>query len=440
MKSKSSNGSGWVSRSPATYVMLSRVAFCRAMAIITGDLSIPTTWPARGTNFGVSGPSPQPASRAFSHGTGTRSRSQRWKGRLWLQGVRALGARPDAELIDVLQQSLRAGKRFDLRQAAPVSLRVQGTQAVGLSCRQVVSGLADKRAHKQATAHSNAAMDAPDGERDARRFERLLPREHVLIDAVEKSAVKVEEHRRTVCVNRGRRIGRPRRWSHQLTVDSLSVTPSIKLGRLFGIEIGFNWSLIFIFALVTWTLATAVLPANAPGHGALVYWLVGAAGAVLFYVSLLAHELSHALVAVSHGVKVAGITLWLFGGVSRLEGEPTSARSEALIAGVGPLTSLLIAAISVGLFYLTSGNDLLSGLFGWLAFVNLALALFNLVPAFPLDGGRLLSALLWWRSGSRQRGVHTAVRVGRVFAYLMIAAGVLEVLLGAVFNGRTPQR
>jgi len=213
------------------------------------------------------------------------------------------------------------------------------------------------------------------------------------------------------------------------------VTPSIKLGRLFGIEIGFNWSLIFIFALVTWTLATAVLPANAPGHGALVYWLVGAAGAVLFYVSLLAHELSHALVAVSHGVKVAGITLWLFGGVSRLEGEPTSARSEALIAGVGPLTSLVIAAISVGLFYLTSGNDLLSGLFGWLAFVNLALALFNLVPAFPLDGGRLLSSLLWWRSGSRQRGVHNAVRVGRVFAYLMIAAGVLEVLLGAVFNG-----
>src|SRR5207245_5039397 len=111
------------------------------------------------------------------------------------------------------------------------------------------------------------------------------------------------------------------------------------------------------------------------------------------------------------------------------------ARSEALIAGVGPLTSLVIAAISVGLFYLTSGNDLLSGLFGWLAFVNLALALFNLVPAFPLDGGRLLSSLLWWRSGRRQRGVHNAVRVGRVFAYLMIAAGVLEVLLGQAVSG-----
>jgi len=204
---------------------------------------------------------------------------------------------------------------------------------------------------------------------------------------------------------------------------------------LFGIEIGANWSLIFIFALVTWTLATALLPMNAPGHSALTYWLIGTAGAVAFYVCLLAHELSHALVARSHGVKVEGITLWLFGGVSRLEGEPASARSEALIAGVGPLTSLAIAAIAVGLYYLTLQSDTLSALFGWLAFVNLALGLFNLVPAFPLDGGRLLSSLLWWRSGSRQRGVHNAVRVGRVFAYLMIAGGVVEVFLGQAPNG-----
>ena len=213
------------------------------------------------------------------------------------------------------------------------------------------------------------------------------------------------------------------------------MTPSIRLGRLFGIEIGANWSLIFIFALVTWTLATALLPMNAPGHSALTYWLIGTAGAVAFYVCLLAHELSHALVARSHGVKVEGITLWLYGGVSRLEGEPASARSEALIAGVGPLTSLAIAAIAVGLYYLTLQSDTLSALFGWLAFVNLALGLFNLVPAFPLDGGRLLSSLLWWRSGSRQRGVHNAVRVGRVFAYLMIAGGVVEVFLGQAPNG-----
>jgi Zn-dependent protease len=213
------------------------------------------------------------------------------------------------------------------------------------------------------------------------------------------------------------------------------VTPSIRLGRLFGIEIGANWSLIFIFALVTWSLATSTLPQLAPGHGEAAYWLLAIAGAILFYISLLAHELSHALVARRSGVKVAGITLWLFGGVSRLEGEPASARSEAFIAGVGPLTSLAVALVALLVAFATQVNALISALFNYLAFVNLALALFNLVPAFPLDGGRLLSSILWWRSGSRQRGVHNAVRVGRVFAFLMIAAGVLELFAGDAVSG-----
>ena len=213
------------------------------------------------------------------------------------------------------------------------------------------------------------------------------------------------------------------------------MTSSIRLGRLFGIEVGFNWSLIFIFALVTWTLAVDLLPADAPGYAAGVYWVVGAVGGVLFYVCLLAHEFSHALVARAHGVKVAGITLWLFGGVSRLEGEPASARAEALIAGVGPLTSFGVAAVALVIALATQGSALISDLFSWLTFVNVMLGLFNLVPAFPLDGGRLLSSLLWWRSGSRQRGVHNAVRVGRVFAYLMIAAGALELFLGQVASG-----
>jgi Zn-dependent protease/CBS domain-containing protein len=213
------------------------------------------------------------------------------------------------------------------------------------------------------------------------------------------------------------------------------MNPSFRLGRVFGIDIGFNWSLVFIFALVTWSVATNVLPIDAPGYPPLAYWLAAAAGAVLFYVCLLAHELSHALVARSHGIKVAGITLWLFGGVSQLEGEPTSARSEALIAGVGPLTSLIVAAIAFGVALATQFNALISDLFSYLTFVNVALALFNLVPAFPLDGGRLLSSFLWWRSGSRRQGVHNAVRIGRVFAFLMIGAGVLELFFGAVVNG-----
>jgi Zn-dependent protease len=212
------------------------------------------------------------------------------------------------------------------------------------------------------------------------------------------------------------------------------VSPSIRLGRLFGIEVGVNWSLIFIFVLVAWTVASRWLPQVAPGHSAATYWLVGVGAALLFYVGLLLHEMSHALVARRHGVKVAGITLWLFGGVARLEGETTSARVEALIAGIGPLTSFAVAGVSYVIAVLT--NDVLTGaVFSWLFATNVALGLFNLVPAFPLDGGRLLSAALWWRSGSRQEGVHNAVRIGRVFAYLMIAAGVPVALTVDVFSG-----
>src|SRR6266851_7555885 len=126
------------------------------------------------------------------------------------------------------------------------------------------------------------------------------------------------------------------------------MAPSIRIGRLFGIDIGVNWSLIFIFALIAWTLATQFLPLPtvAPCQPALAYWVAGAAGALAFYACLLAHELAHALVARRNGVKVGGITLWLFGGVSRLDGEPRSAGAEALIAGVGPLTSLGVALIA----------------------------------------------------------------------------------------------
>src|ERR1700704_4813773 len=160
------------------------------------------------------------------------------------------------------------------------------------------------------------------------------------------------------------------------------MSSSIRLGRLFGIGIGANWSLVFVFALITWTLANQVLPVDVPGQGAPAYWVAGAIGAVAFYACLLAHELAHALVAIRYGVKVAGITLWLFGGVSKLDGEPKSAGAEALIAGVGPLTSLAVAAVMFVLALLPLPL-LVSGVLAWLVFVNVALAVFNLVPAFP---------------------------------------------------------
>jgi Zn-dependent protease len=216
------------------------------------------------------------------------------------------------------------------------------------------------------------------------------------------------------------------------------VTPTIRIGKLFGIEIGLNWSLVFVFVLVAWTLGASVLPAEEPRQASWAYWVAGVVGSFAFYGCLLAHELSHAVVARRNGVKVAGITLWLFGGVSQLQGEPRSARAEALITAVGPLTSLAVAAVSLGLAFGTAAVNappLVSDLLVWLALLNLALALFNMVPAFPLDGGRLLSSIFWWRTGSRRQGVHLAVRVGRVFALLMIAGGAVELFFGSVVNG-----
>jgi Zn-dependent protease len=202
---------------------------------------------------------------------------------------------------------------------------------------------------------------------------------------------------------------------------------------VFGLEVSFNWSLLIIVLLIAWTMATDVLPPDVPGQATWAYWSCGVVGAFVFFGCLLAHEVSHALVARRKGVKVAGITLWLFGGVTQLSGEPVSAADEALITVVGPLTSFVLAGIGFGLTVgLTAVNapPLPTNLVAWLAILNLVLGVFNLVPAFPLDGGRLLSSLIWWRTGSRQRGTHRASQVGRVFAGLMIGAGLLEIFLG----------
>jgi Zn-dependent protease len=213
---------------------------------------------------------------------------------------------------------------------------------------------------------------------------------------------------------------------------------SIRLGRAFGIEINVNWSVIFVFALVSWTLATAVLPADVPDQPTAAYWISGVAGGVLFYLGLLAHELAHSLVARRNGVQVSGITLWLFGGVSQITGEPRSAGIEALLTVVGPLTSIAFAVI---LFLLgtalsaTGSLPLVVDVFYYLAILNVGLGVFNLIPAFPLDGGRLLEAFFWWRFGSRQRGVHAAVQVGRFFSFLLIAYGVFMLFQGNVLNG-----
>jgi Zn-dependent protease/predicted transcriptional regulator len=213
---------------------------------------------------------------------------------------------------------------------------------------------------------------------------------------------------------------------------------SLRLGRLFGIRIGVNWSVLVIFGLILLVLSTGLFPAAAPDRSPVVHLLSGLVGAGLFFVSLLAHELSHAVVAQRNGVEVEGITLWMFGGVARLEGEAPDPGAELRIAGVGPLVSFVLAVTFAALTWLTEGllgSGLSVELFRWLAVINLALAVFNLAPAAPLDGGRILRALLWWRRGDRTSAALTAARAGRIFGFALVGLGVVQLVMLPGFGG-----
>jgi Zn-dependent protease len=174
-----------------------------------------------------------------------------------------------------------------------------------------------------------------------------------------------------------------------------------------------------------------MLPDVSPGAA----WLHGVLAAALLFVSVLLHELSHALVAIEHGVPVTGIRLHVFGGVSEMAAEPPTPRAEALIAIVGPLTSFVIAVACYGLGRLVVGSAWLEALTGYLAAVNFIIALFNLVPGFPLDGGRLLRAMLWWSSGRLAWATRWASRTGSAFAFVLVALGVVRGLGGELVGG-----
>ncbi len=215
------------------------------------------------------------------------------------------------------------------------------------------------------------------------------------------------------------------------------MSENLSLGRIFGIHVGLNWSLLVVAALIAWSLATGILPSAAPGHSSGAYWLAGAVSAFVFLASLLAHELAHSVVATRRGVRVDGITLWLFGGVSRFSTETNSPGAQALITFVGPLTSLVLGAV----FYIVSiavggGTGLVPVTLSWLGYINITLGVFNLVPAFPLDGGRLLQSLIWLRTGDRLRATRIAARIGMGFAYLLIAYGLATfVFSGSLVGG-----
>lgn len=205
------------------------------------------------------------------------------------------------------------------------------------------------------------------------------------------------------------------------------MNPSISLGRIAGIQVGINWSWLVVFALIVWSLAAGVFPAENEGLSDAAYVGMGVAAALLFFLSILLHEMGHALQARREGMEIDGITLWLFGGVARFRGMFPSARAELRIALAGPAVSLALGGGFVGLAALLSGPDAIEAVSAWVGFINWFLLAFNLIPALPLDGGRVFRALLWLRSGDFVRATRTAGAAGRGFGYLMIAAGLLMI-------------
>jgi Zn-dependent protease len=211
----------------------------------------------------------------------------------------------------------------------------------------------------------------------------------------------------------------------------------IPLGRIAGFPLRVNWSVLVILWLFTWSLAST-LPTTAAGYSREAYWAAGACGATVLLASLVAHELAHAIVARRSGVEVLDVTLWIFGGVTRLGGEAKTPQTAFRIAVAGPATSLLLAALfagtGAGLRTLGVGHIIL-GVAWWLAGINALLGVFNLLPGAPLDGGQVLRAWLWRRHGDPTRAAVGAARAGRTLAFVLIAFGLLEFLAGAMVAG-----
>ncbi|OBH60306.1 site-2 protease family protein [Mycobacterium sp. E2479] len=212
---------------------------------------------------------------------------------------------------------------------------------------------------------------------------------------------------------------------------------AVPLGRFAGFEIKVHWSVMVILWLFTWSLATA-LPGAVKGYSRPIYWVAGACGALVLLGSLLAHELAHAVVARRMGVRVGDVTLWLFGGVTTLQGEAKTPKAAFRIAIVGPATSLALSAVFAALaaeLSVVRAGAIAVSVVWWLAVINLVLGLFNLLPGAPLDGGRLVRAYLWRRYGDSVRAVVGAAHAGRVVAVILIVLGLAEFLVGGLVSG-----
>jgi Zn-dependent protease/CBS domain-containing protein len=213
------------------------------------------------------------------------------------------------------------------------------------------------------------------------------------------------------------------------------VRTTFKLGRIAGIDVGVNWTWLVVFALVTWSLAANVFPDSKPGLSQTTYIVMAAIAAAVFFSCLLMHELGHALQARRDRVAIEGITLWLFGGVARFKGMFPTAGAEFRIALAGPVVSLVIGALLLGVAWLFALPNAVDGVVRWLGYINLLLLAFNLLPALPLDGGRLLRSALWQFKGNFTQATRIAAGLSRVFGQLLIAGGLVVVIFGGAFGG-----
>jgi Zn-dependent protease/CBS domain-containing protein len=213
------------------------------------------------------------------------------------------------------------------------------------------------------------------------------------------------------------------------------VRDSFTIGRIAGVRFGVNWSWLVVFALIVWTLATGIFPQTNEGLGDGTYVAMAIFAALLFFGSLLAHELGHALQARREGMEIDGITLWLFGGVARFKGMFPSAGAEFRIAIAGPLVSLLIGGAFALLAWAASLPAAVDGVAFWLGYINLTLLIFNLLPALPLDGGRVFRSILWAAKGDFGWATRVAAGVGRGFGYLFIAGGIALFIFQGAFSG-----
>ncbi|XOV85534.1 MAG: site-2 protease family protein [bacterium] len=233
--------------------------------------------------------------------------------------------------------------------------------------------------------------------------------------------------------------------------ESQAMAASVRLIRVLGIDIRIHVSVVVIFALIASSLAMNIFPGWHPEWSVAQNWLAALTAALLFFVSLLIHEMAHSVVAQRSGIEISGITLFIFGGVAEMKGEPASPKDEFLIAAAGPLASFVLAFAFGVLFSLSVSEPITllneadrldmsrvstaATIFMWLSSINFMLAVFNLLPGFPMDGGRLFRAALWWRTGNLVQATRFAAQVGSGFGWVFIGLGAMQMFSGNTVNG-----